>query len=757
MPKGYPRDHTSTVPPGALPPTIQHQAPPFAFTGFQPLATINGKNVASSFGKSEHQSWWTRRADDSTWEGQRHWKKSVMLGGDGTALVSKLPTKPDQATSTAPHDPIVNGDPDPTHQITPKPAHLNSSSSNHLPTIIDPAQRTIVIHPGSHTLRIGRASDPQPISVPNVVARKHLPQNDHQPLCGVFRNLEPTSTAEANETFTSKINAIRTELRSRMRSLKLRGITNGQSIAASHNAEVTALTLSEDQDPLGTAWPVVNGADAKDVYIGQDALLISDAEKNHYAVRWPIVRGVLNTAHDSGYLSKAEILADIEAVWLYALSTHLGIKEHELKEYSAIFILPDLYDHIYLREMVDLLFRALGFKQICLQQESLCACFGAGLGTACVVDLGASKTSVSCVEEGWIIPDTRIQLAIGGDDITTVLTGMLRKQNFPYKQLDLNCTWEWQMMEQLKEDMLLLSEADVGLNSFTFFERHPHQPTIKWSVRAYDEVIIPAMILFSPSIVEFDRKFKPARHLYAEKEDLDDVLDLGGNPVTEAMKNSTSLSVFNKPTSASQTQCGLSGTDPNRPIALNPEDTAPTSVAEDAASPHTGTPQPNTLGVDSNGPTRRPSPSLPGPKLIPNPTIVQTSTVETSILPSAAFVTAVSKIPLHEAVVQSILACGVEEKSKRMASAIILVGGGGLIHNIGYALTSRIQPMLASKYPTIEATTIPPPRDLDPRVLAWKGVSLLCRIESSTDLWIRSSDWEVLGSKAIKDRTMFMF
>jgi len=178
---------------------------------------------------------------------------------------------------------------------------------------------------------------------------------------------------------------------------------------------------------------------------------------------------------------------------LYALSTHLGIKEQDLKEYSAILILPDIYDHVYLREMVDLLFRALGFKQICLQQESLCACFGAGLGSACVVDIGATTTSVSCVEEGWVLPDTRIQLPIGGDDITTVLAGMLRGQNFPYKDLNLNCTWEWQMMEQLKEDMLVLSEADVGLNSFTFFVRHPQKPTVKWSVRAYDEVIIPAM------------------------------------------------------------------------------------------------------------------------------------------------------------------------------------------------------------------------------------------------------------------------
>ncbi|POW10884.1 hypothetical protein PSHT_08572 [Puccinia striiformis] len=558
-------------------------------------------------------------------------------------------------------------------------ALLSSSSSNVVQpnTAIDrttsmaihppnPAQRTIVIHPGSRTVQIGRASDSLPISIPNVVARRRVPGSGKQPLNGLFRNCEPYSTSEAKETFTSKTNAIRTELRSRMRAIKLRGITNGQGIAANHNADAAPLTLSEDQDPLGTVWPPISGPEAKDLYTRSSS---PEPEKNNYAVRWPIVRGQLNSTDDSGYLSKAEVLADIETVWLYALSTHLGIKEQDLKEYSAILILPDIYDHVYLREMVDLLFRALGFKQICLQQESLCACFGAGLGTACVVDIGATKTSVSCVEEGWVLPETRIQLAIGGDDITTVLAEMLRRQNFPYKDLNLNCTWEWQMIEKLKEDMLVLSEGDVNLSSFTFFVRHPQKPTVKWSVRAYDEVIIPAMILFSPSIIEFDRKQSLNKRIYADKEDVDDV----GNPITEAMRNSTSISVFGKPATA-VVSTGANVTDPTRLTVARTEESV-TGTAEEGASPYTGTPQPTTLGIESNAPTPRPSPNVPGPKPATNSIVP----AEAAMTPSAAFVSAVSKIPLHEALVQSILACASEERSKRMASAIMVVGGGALI------------------------------------------------------------------------------
>lgn len=40
----------------------------------------------------------------------------------------------------------------------------------------------------------------------------------------------------------------------------------------------------------------------------------------------------------------------------------------------------------------------------------MAATFGAGLGYACVVDVGDQKTSVSCVEDGISHPSTRVRL-----------------------------------------------------------------------------------------------------------------------------------------------------------------------------------------------------------------------------------------------------------------------------------------------------------------------------------------------------------
>ena len=40
-------------------------------------------------------------------------------------------------------------------------------------------------------------------------------------------------------------------------------------------------------------------------------------------------------------------------------------------------------------------------------QESYAAMFSAGMSSACVVDVGATTTSVTCVDEGVVAADTR--------------------------------------------------------------------------------------------------------------------------------------------------------------------------------------------------------------------------------------------------------------------------------------------------------------------------------------------------------------
>lgn len=43
-------------------------------------------------------------------------------------------------------------------------------------------------------------------------------------------------------------------------------------------------------------------------------------------------------------------------------------------------------------------------------KESLAATYGAGMSSACVVDIGAKTTSVACVDEGLVMADSRYVL-----------------------------------------------------------------------------------------------------------------------------------------------------------------------------------------------------------------------------------------------------------------------------------------------------------------------------------------------------------
>ena len=36
---------------------------------------------------------------------------------------------------------------------------------------------------------------------------------------------------------------------------------------------------------------------------------------------------------------------------------------------------------------------------------------------------------------------------------------------------------------------------------------------------------------------------------------------------------------------------------------------------------------------------------------------------------------------------------------------------------------------------------IPPPKEVDPRVLTWKGAAVLGKMDSVSELWVTPSDW----------------
>lgn len=142
-----------------------------------------------------------------------------------------------------------------------------------------------------------------------------------------------------------------------------------------------------------------------------------------------------------------------------------------------------------------MLLKSMQFRGVIALQESVCAAFGAGISTACVVDIGAEVTKVACVEDGVCIANSRAVLKYGGDDITRCFTALVKRTGFPYRGLDLAQTYDWRLMEELKEKWCTLNEADLTVQVYNFFVRRPKEEhTLKYQVKVHDEVALSPMV-----------------------------------------------------------------------------------------------------------------------------------------------------------------------------------------------------------------------------------------------------------------------
>lgn len=172
---------------------------------------------------------------------------------------------------------------------------------------MDSTFRTIVIHPGSRWLRIGRASDALPTTVPNVIARR---SRSFVPSAGKGKQREvplpapiiaakepdiamdvdtayeaPVDPAVPLDPLSIKIKSIRGDLRARMSAFKLRGQGNGNLLASGYNASAQPETTGEYNDPSEVDWTDITGNNAKEVYIGAKVCLASLAIMPHSPAR----------------------------------------------------------------------------------------------------------------------------------------------------------------------------------------------------------------------------------------------------------------------------------------------------------------------------------------------------------------------------------------------------------------------------------------------------------------------------------------
>ncbi|KAI9843503.1 MAG: actin-like protein arp8 [Thelocarpon superellum] len=665
--------------------------------------------------------------------------------------------------------------------------------------------KVIVIHPGSQNLRIGLANTALPKTTPMVVARRWSHNESEEaavppkPKRVKVDEEDPEEPEQmfGNE-FAEKFTAMSAQLKKSMRDNKRRLLPNSKELVINYNRRTPPETISEHNDPLRVDWTEVP-ADPKavpDFFTGHAALRIPDDSSPRYKLFWPLQLGTYNEAD---YATKTLLCEDIAVIIEEAMKSELGLRRRkDWAQYSCVFVIPDLYERNYVASSLEMLLRDFNFARVCFIQESLAATFGSGYSTSCIVDIGAQKTSICCVEEGTCLENSRVNLKYGGADVTEAFVKMMLFDYFPYADINLRRRYDFLLAEELKQKFCTMNEADISVQLYDFHLRASGQDTRKYTFKTYDEVLLAPMGYFQPAIFDNEDKLRGRRTLIDRSYDL---YDGAPNDPTSTAQIAIYTTIHPAPeTNGTDTQSstgpfamGLSGT--RLPLnhasrfndSMNAEHTPRSSVAGSPAPENaSGTPQPGP-GVSS------PAPAGNSAAIAPGTTATTTNTAATNANNAAAAAAAAaaalveSKIvsaeqrdailaiyPLDLAILTSIsnststpstnpsapstapttVTETDERKTREFLGGIMVIGGGaGPIPGFHTHLEERLRALRPGFAKDVMVGT--PPRELDPTVVVWKGASVFGKLSGTNDAWIGRLEYDRLGSRVLAYKCMW--
>jgi actin-related protein 8 len=418
------------------------------------------------------------------------------------------------------------------------------------PEVIEAAQ-IVVIHPGSQYLRIGLASDALPKTIPMAIAVRHASAESAgvpaRPERVVSKRKKSTATREdgaegeadgsdgdddddtgedQDEPFghewTELFHKMSDDLRAEMRANKRKLPPNPKEQVLNYNRRSEPEIIAQHNDPLQIDWtdpraPAAGGDGGggngpASYFVGAEAQRLPDDSDPTYRLYWPMQHGLPN---EDSFSSREEMVNSLESILDRAIKVDLGIGVSQLSKYNCLFVIPDMYDKWYVEQLLRSATTWFQFNRVCFMQESLAATFGAGYTQACVVDVGAQKTSISCVEDGAVVEDSRVNLKYGGHDVTETFVKMMLHDRLPYRDMNLHRRYDWLLAEELKIRHCTMNQAQVSPGQpHSFHVRAPNQPTRKYQFKLFDEVILAPMGFYEPAIFgREDRKLRGRRKL----------------------------------------------------------------------------------------------------------------------------------------------------------------------------------------------------------------------------------------------------
>uniref|UniRef100_A0A671YWC8 Actin related protein 8 n=1 Tax=Sparus aurata TaxID=8175 RepID=A0A671YWC8_SPAAU len=585
------------------------------------------------------------------------------------------------------------------------------------PTIPDPLQEQIqsnfvvVIHPGSRMLRIGRATDTLPVTIPHVIARRHK-QSGQPRYEDAWLLREGLNKPESNEQRQNGLKMVDQAVWSKKMSNGVRRTPVSAEQARAYNCQIRPAVLDSSSRVKWT-----NTTHHPPHLVGEEALYVNPSDC--YNIHWPVVRGQLNVHAGPGG-SLTAVLADLEAIWGHVIQKQLDIPLKDLKYYRCILLVPDIYNRQHIKEVVNMLLLNMGFSAIIVHQESVCATFGSGLSSACVVDVGDQKTSLSCVEDGVSHRNSRLCLAYGGSDVTRTLFWLLQRAGFPYRDCQLSSRLDCQLLQHLKETFCHLDQDISGLQDHEFQTRFPEAPALLYQVRLGDEKLEAPMGLFYPTTFGIVGQ-KMTSLQYRSQGDSEDPHDEHYLLATQSKQDQSSKSAADRK-AISRPGGGLDGE------------------------------MRGMKGEMELGPAQ--GECLMGAGEVEEPLSAHLSR-KTAIMSQFES----KALGLDKAILHSIDCCASDETKRKMYSSILVVGGGLMFHGAQEFLLHRIINKMPPSFRRLvdNVEVITRPKDMDPRLISWKGGAVLACLDTTQEMWIHQREWQRFGARMLRERAAFVW
>ena len=294
-------------------------------------------------------------------------------------------------------------------------------------------------------------------------------------------------------------------------------------------------------------WTDTSNLREKDYLIGREALSIPNEED--FIIRYPIKYGYFNSNYEP-----STVLNDLEKILSFCFydimklsnrqTNDKHIEENQfvsqlISNTNLVLIIPDVFIKQQVKLLLNFMFKIFGFKNIIVHTEGVLATFGTAMQIGCVVDIGSTKTSICCVDEGFTIADSIVKRNYGGDDITLLLYGYLtdsekKDRKFPSNEININLVYHKRIIEKLKEDVVEYPNYDLPTIHIKpkLYKLWLHQygrDTEAYNLQLNEETILTNLLYYNTNILKSIRNTKPtpinqfndiSNELYTDPEDV---------------------------------------------------------------------------------------------------------------------------------------------------------------------------------------------------------------------------------------------